>query len=117
LRLSAHLATMAPGGDSGWGTSAEQQVWQGLAKTSEASVGEGYKSRLTDYLAKLMCRRSATDGAVATGVARRAMARGFKGDILLIYDKLRAPDCPASTGVSPQLMRNLAAAADAARGQ
>ena len=34
-----------------------------------------------------------------------------------IYDKLRSPDCPASAAMSPRAMRELATAADAARGQ
>ncbi len=49
----------------------------------------------------LMCRPRYASGAVAAGVARRAMADGFKGDMPAIYDKLRAPDCPASAAIEP----------------
>ena len=101
-----------------WATSPDQQLWQGLAKSSgEAAIAEGYKARLSEFLAKLMCRSRYANGAVATGIARRAMTQGFKGDMPSLYDKLRSPDCPASTAMSPRLMRELATAADAARGQ
>ena len=80
-------------------------------------MAEGYRPRLTDYLSRLMCRSRFANGAVATGVARRAMAQGFKGDMPAIYDKLKAPDCPASAAMSPRMMKELGAAADLARGQ
>ena len=112
------LGLTDPGQNAGWATSSDQQLWQGLARSSsDAAAAEGYKSRLTDYLARLMCRPRHASGAVATGIARRAMAPGFKGDMPALYDKLRSPDCPASAAMSPPLMRDLAAAADAARGQ
>ena len=112
------LALTDPVQNASWATSPDQQVWQGLARSSgDAATADGYKTRLTDYLARLMCRPRHASGAVATGVARRAMAPGFKGDMPAIYDKLRSPDCPASAAMSPRLMRELATAADAARGQ
>jgi hypothetical protein len=118
-RLADSLAGLTdPGQNAGWATSPEQQLWQGYAKSSsEAAAVEGYKGRLTEFLGRLMCRSRFANGAVATGLARRAMAQGFKGDTPAIHDKLRAHDCPASTAVSPRLMRDLATAADATRGQ
>jgi uncharacterized protein YjbI with pentapeptide repeats len=118
-RLADNLVALTdPGQNASWATSPDQQRWQGLAKSSdEVAVAEGYKTRLTEFLAKLMCRSRYASGAVASGVARRAMAQGFKGDMPSIYDKLRSPDCPATAAMSPRLMRELATAADAARGQ
>jgi uncharacterized protein YjbI with pentapeptide repeats len=118
-RLADSLAGLTDAGqNASWATSPEQQLWQGLAKSSaEAAAAEGYKARLTDFLTRFMCRTRFANGAAATGIARRAMAQGFKGDMPSIHDKLRSPDCPASTAVSPRLMRDLATAADAARGQ
>jgi uncharacterized protein YjbI with pentapeptide repeats len=118
-RLGDALAGLADAGqNSGWATSPEQQLWQGLARSaSELATTEGYRIRLTEALARLMCRPRFADGAVAASIARRAMAQGFKGDVAAVYDKLRAADCPAATAVGPALMRELATAADAARGQ
>jgi Pentapeptide repeats (8 copies) len=112
------LALTDPSQNAGWATSPDQQLWQGLARSSgDAAAAEGYKGRLTDYLTKLMCRSRNASGAVAAGVARRAMAQGFKGDMPALYDKLRSPDCPASAAISPRVMRDFATAVDAARGQ
>ncbi|MET0194226.1 MAG: hypothetical protein ABW200_12755, partial [Hyphomicrobiaceae bacterium] len=83
----------------------------------EAAMAEGYRLRLTDFLSRLMCRSRFANGAVATGVARRSMGQGFKGDMPAIYDRLKAADCPASATVGPRMMRELGAAADLARGQ
>jgi uncharacterized protein YjbI with pentapeptide repeats len=99
-----------------WGSPVEQQQWQALI-ASATSGADTYKGRLTDYLAKLMCRPRWSNGAVAAGIARRAMGHGFKGDMPALYEKLKAADCPASTAMSAPLMRELAAAADAARAQ
>jgi uncharacterized protein YjbI with pentapeptide repeats len=116
-RLADSLVALAdPAQIKAWGASADRAQWQGLARSSDASAADGYRVRLTtEYLARLMCRPRFASGAVATGVARRAMAAGFKGDVSAIYDKLKGADCPAASSVSPPLMRELATAADAAR--
>jgi uncharacterized protein YjbI with pentapeptide repeats len=101
-----------------WGTSAEQQVWQSLAKPREASDADEYKSRLTGYLIRLMCQSRWANGAVAAGVAKRAMARGFKGDLEAIHARLKsATDCSASHKISPRLMQALDAAAELSAAQ
>jgi uncharacterized protein YjbI with pentapeptide repeats len=99
--------------NAGWATSPELQAWQGLAKASETAQADGYRLRLSDFLAKLMCRARFANGAVATGIARRSMAPGFKGDMSALYDKLKGSDCPAAAGVSPSLKQDLAATTDA----
>ena len=117
-RLADGLARLSDAAQNGaWATSSDQQLWQGFAKASETATADGYKGRLTEYLARLMCRARFANGAVAAGVARRAMAAGFKGDMPALYDKLKGADCAASPAMSPRLMRELAIAADAARGQ
>ena len=117
-RLADGLARLSDAAqNSAWAASPEQQLWQGLAKASEAANADGYKGRLTEYLARLMCRPRFADGAVAAGVARRAMAPGFQGDMPALYVRLRGTDCAATAAVSPRLLRDLATAADAARGQ
>jgi hypothetical protein len=117
-RLSEGLAPLLDAAqNTQWASSADQQLWLGFARASEAAMAEGYRARLTDYLSRLMCRSRFASGAVATGVARRAMTQGFKGDMPALYDKLKASDCPAAASMSPRIMRDLGAAADAARGQ
>ncbi|HEU4380085.1 MAG TPA: pentapeptide repeat-containing protein [Hyphomicrobiaceae bacterium] len=117
-RLSEGLAPLLDVAQNArWASSADQQQWFNYSRTSEAAMADGYRLRLTDFLSKLMCRSRYASAAVATGVARRSMAQGFKGDVPAIYDRLKATECPASTTVGPRLMRELAAAADVARGQ
>lgn len=115
-RLADNVAALTDTTQSNaWAASPDPALWQGYARASEAAAADGYRIRLTDYLARLMCRPRFASGAVATGVARRAMAVGFKGDMPAIYDRLKGADCAASAALSPALMRELATAADAAR--
>ena len=116
-RLTEALAALTDAGpNAAWSSSADQQQWLTLARSSEAAAADGYKGRLTDHLGRLACRPRFAGGAVAAGVARRALAPGFKGDLPALYDKLKAADCAAS-GVGARLMRELATAAgEAARG-
>ena len=79
-------------------------------------MADGYRARITEQLVRLACRARFAGGAVATGIARRAAGGGFKGDAAGVYDRLKAADCPASTTIPPGALRELAAAADAARG-
>ena len=117
-RLAEGLARLSDTAqNSAWAASPEQQLWQGFAKASEAANADGYKGRLTEYLARLMCRSRFASGAVATGVARRAVAPSFQGDMPALYVRLRGTDCAATPAMSPRLLRDLATAADAARGQ
>jgi uncharacterized protein YjbI with pentapeptide repeats len=99
-----------------WMSAADQQTWQALGTASAAGTADNYKARLTDDLVRLICRLRWGNGSVATGVAKRALAPDFKGDMPAIYDRLKADDCPAGKAVSRDLMRSLAMAADAARG-
>jgi uncharacterized protein YjbI with pentapeptide repeats len=116
-RMAEGLAPLLdPAQNARWASSPDQQTWQGLAKASETAMADGYKARLTEFLTKLMCRARFGNGAVASGVARRAMAQGFKGDTAAVYDRLKSSvDCPAATAMSPRLMRDLGTAADLVR--
>ena len=117
-RLGEAMARLSDGAQNGaWASSPDQQLWQALAKGADGLATDDYKGRLTEYLARLACRARFADGAVAAGVARRAMAPGFKGDMPALYVRLKSAECAASASMSPRLMRELAAAADAARGQ
>jgi uncharacterized protein YjbI with pentapeptide repeats len=117
-RLADGLARLSDAAqNSAWAASPGPQLWQGFAKASDAANADGYKGRLTDYLARLMCRSRFASGAVAAGVARRAMAPGFQGDMPALYVRLKGTDCAAAPTISSRLMRDLATAADATRGQ
>jgi hypothetical protein len=116
VRLTSLMIPLHDAGPNGvWAASADGQAWTSLAKGSEAAMADGYRVRLTEELARLACRAPFAGGAVATGIARRAVAAGFKGDSGMLYDRLKAPDCVAAQAVSAAVLRELAAAAEAAR--
>jgi uncharacterized protein YjbI with pentapeptide repeats len=112
-RLTEGVAVLADAAqNAAWANSAEQQLWQGWIKSSEAAA-DGYKGRLTEYLERLMCRSRSANGALATGVARRVLGPAFKGDLVAIYTKLKAADCPAAQGINPRVLRELALSSEA----
>jgi uncharacterized protein YjbI with pentapeptide repeats len=101
---------------AGWRSSSDYVLWQGLASAGAQPYVELYRPRLTDYLARLQCRPRWSNGAVATGVARRAQRPEFQGDLVVVYDRLVSPSCPASKSVAPKALKDLATAADIAQG-
>jgi uncharacterized protein YjbI with pentapeptide repeats len=119
LRIGQALAPLlAPADARKWSGSAQHQFWQAQVQAStQAAAIEPYRFHLTEHLARLMCRARWGDGAVATGVAKRAQAQQFRGDMALLYDRLKSKDCPASETASKKIVRDLAAAVDLIRSQ
>lgn len=98
-----------------WTGSLDQQRWQSWVGASPPPPAMNYKTDLTTYLTKLMCSARWANGAIATGVARRAMTQQFRGDVVAVYDALKAPSCPAAGQAPGKVMRELSAAAETAR--
>jgi hypothetical protein len=116
IRLAALVAPLNDAAATGaWGSSPEAQAWAGLVKSSEAAMADGYRARLADHLARLACSAPSSGGAVAVGIARRAIAPGFKGDVAALYDRLKGQDCPGAAALPAGLLRDLALVAEAAR--
>ncbi len=105
-----------PAQSQGWAAHPDLAKWQGMALLTQPMAPDQVKANLTQYLAKLMCRARWANGAVATGVARRAQTPQFKGDMVGIYDRLKDPECAAQKGVPAKVFKDLGAAADIARG-
>ncbi len=128
VRAAEAVASLL-GGSTNWQGSAEQQRWQSLTNapapqpvTTAAIPGlpptptDTYKTDLTSYLTKMMCSARWSNGSVATGVARRAVAQQFRGDVVAVYDGLKAKSCPAASAQMPgKVMRELSSAAETAR--
>ncbi len=108
------LAPLAASAKS-WVGSADQLRWQSWSGASPPPPAATYKYDLTSYLTKLMCSARWTDGAIATGIARRAVAQQFRGDVVAVYDGLRSSSCPAGKQTPPKVMRELSASAEQAR--
>ena len=113
-RLAEGLARLSDSGQrAAWATSPEQQTWQSLTKGVEST--DDYKGRLTEALARLMCRARFAEGAVAGGIARRAMAGSFKGDLPALLARLKGAECTATVSANPRLLRDLTIAIETAR--
>jgi uncharacterized protein YjbI with pentapeptide repeats len=98
-----------------WNNSPERARWQALTPLIDPAIPDGYETRLTEHLIALQCKPRWSNGSVATGIARRAQAQRFRGDLIAVYDGLKAPSCPASKSVPGDILRDLGAAADLAR--
>ncbi len=75
-----------------------------------------YGQQLTQHLETMVCRVRWINGAVATGVALRAIAPQFKGDLAAIDERLSDQECVAAQGVPARVVRELQSTADRARG-
>jgi hypothetical protein len=116
-RLAEGLAAILEGANSQkWAGSPNEKRWQELAGASQSAT-DGFNELITEYLSKLMCRLRWSNGSVATGIAKRAQAEAFKGDLLAIYDRLKTVECPASKTIARRVLEDLASRADNVRGQ
>lgn len=107
---------MDPAANERWSGSPDAQRWSALvAQAAVSSALPEYATQLTQQLALLMCRPRFSQGSVATGVARRAQASTFRGDMLSLYDRMREPSCAAGQAVAPKVLRDLTTAVDVAR--
>jgi uncharacterized protein YjbI with pentapeptide repeats len=113
----ALASLLDPKQSAAWETNQDYAKWQGLAAAPVLGPADvdTFSTRLTEHLARLMCRSRWSNGAIATGVARRAQIQQFRGNLVALYDKLKAEDCPASKTVLPKVLKEFSAAADVAR--
>ena len=101
-------------GDGTWPTEPDGLTWAKLVRDGEEAGTEAYRNTLTSHLADLACRAAFADGAVASGIAKRGVRQGFKGDSKALYARLTARECPAAGAVGQQALRSLAASAEEA---
>ncbi len=100
-----------------WTGSADQMRWQSWLGASPPPPADAYKYNLTSYLTKLMCSARWSNGSIATGIARRAAAQDFRGDVVAVYDGLRSSSCPARDKAPAKVMRDLSSMAEWVRNQ
>ncbi|MCH9806917.1 MAG: pentapeptide repeat-containing protein [Alphaproteobacteria bacterium] len=124
-----------------WESDPQQQNWRALIGNSSSSaaavpapqpVGAGdpdafadpppalaastfYGQQLTEHLETMVCRVRWINGAVATGVALRAIAPQFRGDLSVIDERLSGEECIAAQGVPARVVRELQTTADRSR--
>lgn len=66
------------------------------------------RTRLTRHLVVVACRARFANGAVATGIVRRALGPAFNGDPGLLHDGLRHAECAAGGSINAGLLARLA---------
>jgi len=98
-----------------WENSPERRSWHDLLLAHSVHPVD-YQTALTEHLLRFMCRPRWGNGAVATGIAKRAQAPQFRGDIAAIHDRLKSRECPASETVSQKPFRELTLAVDSLHG-
>lgn len=107
---------LAIGDSRAWAPGPEQQRWQSLVNGASGALADSYRARVTDFLGTTACSRKWANGAVATGIARRAMAQTFRGDAGALYDRIKADTCPASKEIAPKVLKDLGSYVDASHG-
>jgi uncharacterized protein YjbI with pentapeptide repeats len=116
-RMTEGLADMIAGRDEAtWGASDDAKTWARMQAQSTAAA-DGYGQRLTTALGQFACRAQWANGAVAVGLARRAITEGFRGDLPAFHARLKSSDCPASKSITAAFLADVGTAADIARGQ
>lgn len=108
-RLAAILDVAA---SKRWASAPDHQAWQDLVTRSRSAIQTGFEQQLTEYLASMMCKPRWRNGAIATGIARRAHTRHFRGSLQTIHERLSSPACVARDGVDSQLINRLATRLD-----
>lgn len=92
---SSRLARVIdPSAGRDWSGSADRQVWDGIIKSSEAAVADPlFATELSASLAQLACDEKWSNGAVATGVARRVASQQYRGDVAAFYARFSSSAC------------------------
>lgn len=70
------------------------------------------RARLTRHLVEMACNARASDGAVATGLARRAIGPGFNADPGVLLESFRRSECVGGRAMGEAVLDRLTNAVD-----
>lgn len=98
-----------------WANSGEYARWLELKEASPAPGSEFYSENLTNHLASEMCKARYSDGALATGVARRAGDAEFRGNRIQVHDRMVVSSCAAHGKVEPTVLKDFTIVTDQTR--
>lgn len=115
-RLQEAVAPLLKKAESNaWRNSTEYAGWTQLKDASPVPGSDVYAGNLTAYLSAEMCKARYSDGAVATGVARRASDGEFRGDRISVHNQMTSTVCAASGKIEPDVLRDFTTITDQAR--
>lgn len=100
---------------SAWASSAEYAQWQTLKDSAPIPGSEIFGASLTTYLADEMCKARYSDGALATGVARRGSDAEFRGNRITLHDRMLTKGCAAFGQIEPSALKDFTTVTDEAR--
>lgn len=100
---------------SAWGSSAEYTRWQEFKDAAPIPGSEIYGASLTTYLGDEMCKARYSDGALATGVARRGSDAEFRGNRITLHDRMLMKGCAAYGKIEPSALKDFTTVTDEAR--
>jgi uncharacterized protein YjbI with pentapeptide repeats len=113
-RVDKSLAALRGASDNqGWLEAEQGRAWSSL-KAAGVTSAAGYRQLLTELLSDQACLAKFADGAVATGIVRRALATNFRGDVVTLSRRLGEPGCHGGKVLTGELVLKLASAAEAA---
>ena len=91
-----------------WQTSNNAQIWRSLQTIERPGIVTAYAPELTAHLVKLACRSRWSNGAVADGIARRALASRFQGNMTTLYASLAEnTDCTGGRALDKTMKLSL----------
>ncbi len=100
---------------SAWQSGIENARWVQLKEAAPVPGSDVYAGNLTSYLTTELCKARHSDGALATGVARRASDAEFRGFRILIYDRMHAKECAAYGNIETSVLKDFTTVTDEAR--
>lgn len=109
-RLLQDLVALEAGQGIDWSGSEDALNWRELIDQRTYGGAALYRTELTRRLLRMSCRVQWSDGALASGLVRRALSPAFKGQAASILQRLRGNrNCPAAANVDERLLQSLAA--------
>ncbi len=98
-----------------WESGIERARWLQLKEAAPVPGSEFYSGSLTSFLSTEFCKARYSDGALATGIARRASDAEFRGNRILIYDRMHTKGCAAYGNIEPSVLKDFTTVTDEAR--
>ena len=95
-----------------WKDTNNAHVWNSLKILERPGVVAEFGPELTSHLVSISCRARWSNGAVAEGVARRALNSRFEADFKVLYDGLARPKCLGGQNLSKRTKAQLATAVE-----
>ena len=101
-----------------WTDTGNAQTWRALQTIVRPGVVGDYSAELTQHLVAMACRTRWSNGAVAEGVARRALNGPFQGDLTaLVANLAKRDECVGGGNMSKSMQTQLVNAVEAQNGR